>query len=275
MSETGPARVRKIAAEGFICGYTLPENHRTMCPQAIDASDPRYTGGCGRFRHYPEPFTPANTDVVTPNNDTPCSWAWLELRAEPWVVSAPAVDRCYVLPFHDIDTPYAGFVGARTTGQEAGSYLIAGPGWRGSTPAGPTGRIDADSLLVGCLGRTYLAGSDDVPALRAIQQQYVLRPLHDYAGTPTPPAAPAVRWPAWQEAALLYGLPSEEAWYAGWLLDSAGERPDADRPADLERAANWLPAPDGHFTIVIRLYGPHESVLDGRWTLPDLAVVER
>ncbi|MFJ8663495.1 DUF1214 domain-containing protein [Streptomyces sp. NPDC093795] len=44
------------------------------------------------------------------------------------------------------------------------------------------------------------------------------------------------------------------------------------RPADPKHAANWLPAPDGPFTIAIRVYGPETSVLDGSWTLPALSV---
>ncbi|MGW5179929.1 DUF1214 domain-containing protein, partial [Streptomyces sp. NPDC004082] len=44
------------------------------------------------------------------------------------------------------------------------------------------------------------------------------------------------------------------------------------RPADPKQEANWLPAPDGPFTIAIRVYGPETSVLDGSWTLPALSV---
>lgn len=36
--------------------------------------------------------------------------------------------------------------------------------------------------------------------------------------------------------------------------------------ADLE--GNWLPAPDGPFYMVMRLYGPEPSALDGTWTPP-------
>ncbi|WP_329239317.1 hypothetical protein OHB07_00620 [Streptomyces sp. NBC_00111] len=36
--------------------------------------------------------------------------------------------------------------------------------------------------------------------------------------------------------------------------------------------ANWLPAPDGPFSVIIRIYGPHASVLDGTWQLPALTV---
>ena len=37
---------------------------------------------------------------------------------------------------------------------------------------------------------------------------------------------------------------------------------------DLE--SNWLPAPDGPFYVVLRLYGPEEKVLDGQWQHPPL-----
>jgi hypothetical protein len=38
--------------------------------------------------------------------------------------------------------------------------------------------------------------------------------------------------------------------------------------ADLE--SNWLPAPDGPFYVVLRLYGPKAEALEGKWTPPAL-----
>jgi hypothetical protein len=35
---------------------------------------------------------------------------------------------------------------------------------------------------------------------------------------------------------------------------------------DLE--ANWLPAPDGPFLCIMRLYGPKEAALSGEWVNP-------
>ena len=37
-----------------------------------------------------------------------------------------------------------------------------------------------------------------------------------------------------------------------------------------ELEANWLPAPEGPFYMVMRLYGPRESALDGTWKRPPL-----
>ena len=33
-----------------------------------------------------------------------------------------------------------------------------------------------------------------------------------------------------------------------------------------ENEANWLPAPAGPFSLILRLYWPEASVLDGKWT---------
>lgn len=40
------------------------------------------------------------------------------------------------------------------------------------------------------------------------------------------------------------------------------------------REANWLPAPAGEFSLMLRLYLPTEDVLAGRWTPPSLERVE-
>ena len=39
-------------------------------------------------------------------------------------------------------------------------------------------------------------------------------------------------------------------------------------PPDDAWHANWLPAPDGSFYMVLRLYGPDAETLDGNWTPP-------
>jgi hypothetical protein len=78
-------------------------------------------------------FTYKDTAVVTPNSDTPYSFAGIDLRAEPYVISVPAVEkaRYYSLQFVDWNTFNYGYVDTRATGTEAGDYLVVGPDWKG------------------------------------------------------------------------------------------------------------------------------------------------
>ena len=62
---------------------------QTLYNQTQDEAFGGYVGGFNQFRHYARSPTPADTDIVTPNNDTPYSWAWLALRPEPMVLSLP------------------------------------------------------------------------------------------------------------------------------------------------------------------------------------------
>jgi hypothetical protein len=89
------------------------------------------------------------------NCNTPYSWAWLDLRAEPIVVSVPALpDRYYVLQWFDLYTYNFAYIGSRATGNEAGDYLIAGPDWQGPTPGGIKQVLHSETAIVGTLTRT-------------------------------------------------------------------------------------------------------------------------
>lgn len=41
-----------------------------------------------------------------------------------------------------------------------------------------------------------------------------------------------------------------------------------------EREANWLPAPAGGFTLILRIYWPKDELLDGRWLPPPIVRVD-
>ena len=66
-------------------------DYKTLYEQVLDPGSKSYVGGFGKFRNYSHLSGPENKDIATPNNDTPYSWAWLDLRREPWVLSVPAV----------------------------------------------------------------------------------------------------------------------------------------------------------------------------------------
>ena len=201
MSALTPADAKAIASEAWLYAFAPVALYNTMFAQAIDATSPSFVGGFNRFRHYDRLATPDDKDIVTPNNDTPYSWAWLDLRAEPMVLSLPAVpDRYYVNQWFDLYTHNFAYTGVRTTGRNAGHYLFAGPDWQGEVPDGITKVFRAETRIIGTLTRTAVSGADDIPAMKAVQAQYLLQPLSAFAGTPALAAAAMPAWPAWDDA---------------------------------------------------------------------------
>lgn len=201
MSDLTAAEAKAIAGEAWAYALAPVILYETMYTQVIDTTSPSYVGGYDRFRHYDRLFTSSDTDIRTPNNDTPYSWAWLDLRAEPIVLSLPAVpDRYYVNQWVDLYTHNFAYTGTRATGTAAGTYLFAGPKWTGEVPAGVDGMFRAETEIVMTLTRTGVDGAADIPAMKAVQAGFRLTPLSAFAGTPAPPPAPAVDWPVWDKA---------------------------------------------------------------------------
>nr|WP_099712253.1 DUF1254 domain-containing protein [Flavobacterium sp. 9] len=70
---------KAIAKEAWTYAFPMAMNYRTMHLYALDKTYPDYAGGFNKFKHYDKIFTASDTAVVTPNNDTPYSWAILNL----------------------------------------------------------------------------------------------------------------------------------------------------------------------------------------------------
>ena len=193
-SDLTPAEARAIAKEAYIYGYPMVDNYRVQYAYYVDKNDPNFKAPWNHLRNIHRVFTPADTSVQTPNSDTPYSWAGLDLRAEPIVISVPAIEkeRYYSVEIWDAYTFIVGYAGSRTTGNGAGNVMVVGPGWKGETPNGIKKVYASDTDFGVVVFRTQLFEPADIGNVEKIQAQYKMQPLSAFLGTTPPPAAPVV-----------------------------------------------------------------------------------
>ncbi len=134
-STPGIIEAKDIAEAGFIYGLPLVMNYAVMYEYAVDRTSGQFKAPFNEIKNEPNVFTYKDTAIVTPNSDTPYSFAWLDLRAEPVVLSVPAIDpkRYYSVMLCDGNTYNYGYIGTRATGSDAGDYMVVGPDWTGDT----------------------------------------------------------------------------------------------------------------------------------------------
>jgi len=196
-SRPGFLKAKDIAEAGFIYGLPIVMNYAVMYEYAVDKNSGQFKAPFNEIKNEPRVYTYKDTAIVTPNSDTPYSFLWMDLRAEPMVLSVPAVKkpRYYAVQLEDGNTFNFGYIGSRATGTDAGDYMVVGPDWKGDTPAGikKVFRSTTQFALAGY--RTQLFNPADMPNVVKVQAGYKAQPLSAYLKQPAPAAAPAVNFP--------------------------------------------------------------------------------
>ncbi len=193
-TEVTPAEARTIAKEAYIYGFPLVDNYRVEHDYFVDRQSPEFKAPWNQIANIPRVFTPADVAVQTPNSDTPYSWLGLDLRAEPIVLTLPRIEkeRYYSVQLTDAYTFNFAYLGTRTTGNDGGSFAIAGPHWQGPMPKGVKKVVRSETELVIVVYRTQLFNPADLTNVEKVQAGYKVQPLSAFLGTPPPKAAPAI-----------------------------------------------------------------------------------
>src|SRR3954462_7205809 len=192
-----PAETKAVAEEGFIYGLPIVMNYAVMYEYAVDKNSGQYKAPFNQINNEARVFTYKDTSVITPNSDTPYSILWTDLRAEPIVLSVPAVEksRYFSVMLCDGNTYNYGYIGSRATGSEAGDYVVVGPDWKGATPPGLKKVFQSSTQFSAVAYRTQLFNAADMPNVEKVQAGYKAQPLSSYLKQSAPPAAPAIDFP--------------------------------------------------------------------------------
>lgn len=124
------------------------------------------------FTHTHRRIGPDDREVVSPNNDTVFSNAWLDLSRGPVLIDTPDMgERYWTLGLLDAWTNPFAYVGRRTTGNRRQRTLVHGPAWQGPVPNGVDNVIAAPGEDVWVIGRLLVDDRpDDLEQATALQR---------------------------------------------------------------------------------------------------------
>ena len=174
------AEAKAIGTISYQWGYPLVRMEQVMRQYTtVSESEPlsSYRAHTNRIGWAKELPSPKDSDMPTANNDTYYMSAVVVLNV-PYVVSVPDTDyRYYVINVFDMYHNLTDYIGRRTTGTEAGKFLIVPPGWGGVVPPDIKKVIRPKTDKVWLWGRIAVTESDNTTHIHSLQDQFTLSPL--------------------------------------------------------------------------------------------------
>jgi hypothetical protein len=193
-AEITPAEARIIVKEAYIYGEPIVDNYRVQYAYFVDTKSPEYKAPWNHIWNSARLFSPEDKAIQTANSDTLYSMIGADLRAEPIVLTIPKIEkgRYFSVQLIDYYTQNFDYIGSRTTGNEGGTYLLAGPDWKGETPKGIDKVFRSETELAFPGYRTQLFNSADLENVKKIQAGYKVQTLSAFLGQTPPEAAPTI-----------------------------------------------------------------------------------
>ncbi|HYB88833.1 MAG TPA: DUF1254 domain-containing protein [Streptosporangiaceae bacterium] len=170
-----------LGLQAFIYGFPYIYNAQLRHKWVTEPANPAFVpyAAVNEFWHASHLIDASYRDGGCPSNDTLYSIAWVDVGAEPVILSHPDMgERYFTFELTGIASDNFGYVGQRATGPKAGSFAIVGPGWTGDLPADVDASLaPAPSPWILILGRTLVDDEADAATVHKLQEQYTLTPL--------------------------------------------------------------------------------------------------
>jgi hypothetical protein len=192
-----PSEARAIAKEAYLYGFPVVQMYKTLYAQAVDKGGGEFKAPFNRIGTTAPVTSPKDTALTTPNADMAYSFVWMDLRSEPLVLTLPKIedDRYYAVQLVDLYTQNIAYLGTRSTGNNGGHYMIAGPDWKGQQPVDVDRVVYSESNVAYALYRTQLFDDKDLNKVKQIQNGYKVQSLSSYVKQAAPAKAPKLAWP--------------------------------------------------------------------------------
>jgi hypothetical protein len=175
--------------EEYVYGYPLVMMDVTRQVLTAASTSGELAAPINQFARIRKYVGPDVVTVVRISVNSLWSHGFLDLDVEPMIVSLPDMgDRYIVMQALNMWTDDFASVGTRTNGGKAGNYLIAGPKWIGTAPAGIDQVFHCTTRYAWVLVQMSAGSPADFPAIHVKQDQLKITPLSAWGSDYTPPA---------------------------------------------------------------------------------------
>lgn len=169
----------ELASDAYIYAYSMDEAYKQFYETVVKVDYP-----LNRFQNIRGLADDTYTSHPTINNDTLHLMGWLDVAAEPVIVSVPDMDegRYWILHTMDLGHYTNSMIGSRVRGNRGGQFMYTSKSWQGEVPASVDEVIQVDTYFLKLMGRIMARGGDDTQKAIAYMDQWNIRTLSEYLG---------------------------------------------------------------------------------------------
>lgn len=171
--------LQEISDRAYLYAYGIDEAYKHLHHTLVEPDYP-----ANRFQIIRHLADDKYTAHVSINNDTLHLMGWLDVAAEPVIVSVPDHDdgRYWVLHTMDMGHYTTTLFGKRTRGPKGGRFLFANQAWHGEVPDGIAEAVRVESNFIKLMGRVMATGVDDEKKALSYVDDWNIRTLSEFLG---------------------------------------------------------------------------------------------